>query len=138
MAQFGRSNAPFFTTYFGLRHGLPSYEVFRNLLQGLDKNALAQAFGRWFTLQAQAGDWVAGDGQSLRSIMQGAQQADQSFVSVVSLHFQRMVLTLVLRDYMDKKRGDERAARLARWLAGLGRGFHARRAACPKKRPPPS
>ena len=31
-AQFGRSNAPFFTTYFGLRHGLPSYGTFRDLL----------------------------------------------------------------------------------------------------------
>ena len=48
---------------------------------------------------------MAGDGQSLRSIMQGGQKADQSFVSVVSLYFQRMVLTLVLRDYMDKKTG---------------------------------
>ena len=96
IAQFGRSNAAFFTSYFGLRHGLPSYGAFRDLLQALDKAALAQAFGRWFTPQVQAGDWVAGDGQSLRSTVQGAQQADQSFVSVVSLYCQRTGLTLAL------------------------------------------
>lgn len=54
MAQFCRSNAPFFTAYFGLRHGVPSYGAFRDLLQALDKNALARAFGRWFGPQAQA------------------------------------------------------------------------------------
>ena len=62
MARFGRCNAGFFTAYFGLRHGLPSYGAFRDLLQALDKTALAQTFGRCFTAQAQAGDWVAGDG----------------------------------------------------------------------------
>ena len=85
IAQFGRSNAAFFTAYFGLRHGLPSYGAFRDLLQALDKEALAHAFGRWFTPQAQAGNWVAGDGQSLRLTVQGAHQASQRFVSLVSL-----------------------------------------------------
>lgn len=117
MAQFARSNAAFFTAYFGLRHGLPSYGAFRDLLQGLDKAALAQAFGRWFTPQAQAGDWVAGDGQSLRSTVQAAQQASQSFVSVVSLYCQRTGLTLAVQDYTDKKTGE--LALIRDLLAGL-------------------
>ena len=77
MAPLGRSKAALFTAYFGLRHGLPSYGAFRDLLQALDKDARAQAFGRWFIPQAQAGDWVAGDGQSPLSTVQGAQQASQ-------------------------------------------------------------
>lgn len=117
MAQFGRSNAAFFTAYFGLRHGLPSYGAFRDLLQALDKDALAQAFGRWFTPQTQAGDWVAGDGQSLRSTVQGAQQASQSVVSVVSLYCQRTGLTLALQDYTDQKTGEMSVIRDL--LAGL-------------------
>ncbi len=96
MAQFCRSNAAFFTAYFGLRHGLPRYWPFRDLLQALDKDALAHAFGCWFAPQAQAGDWVAGDGQSLRSAVQGAHQASQSFASVVSLYCQRTGLTLAV------------------------------------------
>ena len=139
MAQFCRSNAAFFTAYFNLRHGLPSYGPFRELLQALDKTALAQAFGRWFTPQAQAGDWVAGDGQSLRSTLDEAHTAGQSFASVVSLYCQRTGLTLAVQDYTDKKTGELSVVR--ELLAGLQhRGvvltldaLHAQ-----KKRPPPS
>lgn len=106
LAAFGRSNAAFFTTYFQLRHGLPSYGVFRELLKALDKDALAQQFTRCFASQAQAGDWVAGDGQSLRSTVQDAQGATQSFASVVSLYCQRTGLTLAVADYTDKKTGE--------------------------------
>ena len=139
MARFGRRNAAFFTAYVGLRHGLPSYGAFRDLLQALDKDALAPAFGRWFTPQAQAGDWVAGDGQSLRSTVQGAQHSHQSFVSVVRLYGQRTGLTLSVQDYTDKKTGEMSVIRDL--LAGLqDRGvvctldaLHAQ-----KKRLPPS
>lgn len=99
ISQFGRSNAAFFTDYFALLHGVPSHVSVRKLLQALDKAALAQAFGQCFGPQAVAGDWVAGDGQSLRSTGQDAQQAGQAFVSVVSLYCQRTGLTLALQDY---------------------------------------
>ena len=139
MAQFGRCNAGFFTAYFSLRHGLPSYGAFRDLLQALDKKALAQVFGQHFGPQAQAGDWVAGDGQSLRSTVEGAQDASQSFASVVSFYCQRTGLTVALQDYTDKKTGELSVVR--ELLAGLqDRGvvltldaLHAQ-----KKRPPPS
>jgi len=139
MAQFGRSNAPFFTAYFGLRHGVPSYGPFRELLQALDKEAMAHAFGRCFTPQVRTGDWVAGDGQSLRSTVLGAQEARQSFASVVSLYCQRTGLAVALQDYTDKKTGELSVVRDL--LAGLqDRGvvltldaLHAQ-----KKRPLPS
>jgi|GEM_PF-325300 len=117
MARFCRSNAAFLTTYFDLRHGLPSYGAFRDLLQALDKEALAQAFGRWFTPQVQARDWVAGDGQSLRSTVRDAHGASQSFASVVSLYCQRTGLTLAVQDYTDKKTGE--LAGLRDLLTGL-------------------
>ena len=84
IARFGQANAAFFTAYFGLRHGLPSYGTFRDVFQALDKEALAQRFSAHFTPQAHAGDWVAGDGQSLRSTVKHAHAAQQSFASVVS------------------------------------------------------
>ena len=106
IAQFCRSNAPFFSAYFDLRHGVPSYGAFRDLLQALDKDALAQAFTRHFSPQVQAGDWVAGDGQSLRSTVRDAQTGGQSFASVVSFYCQRTGLTLAVQDYTDKKTGE--------------------------------
>ena len=139
IAQFCRSNAGFFESYFDLQHGVPSYGAFRDLLKALDKNALAQAFGRCFTPLAQAGDWLAGDGQSLRSTVVAAQTQGQRFASVVSLYCQRTGLTLAVQDYTDKKTGELSVVR--ELLAGLqNRGvvltldaLHAQ-----KKRPPPS
>ena len=106
ISQFGRSNAAFFTDYFALAHGLPSHVSIGKLLQALDKKAIALAFGQCFNAQATAGDWLAGDGQSLRSTVQAAQEAGQTFVSVVSLYAQRTGLTVALQDYTDKKTGE--------------------------------
>jgi len=61
--QFRRSNAAFFISYFTLNQSLPSHVSVRKLVQVLDKTALAQA-----------GSWVAGAGQSLRSTRQRAQE----------------------------------------------------------------
>ena len=82
---------------------------------------------------------MAGDGQSLRSTGQGAQQVGQSFVSVGSLYCQRTGLALAMQDYTDKKTGEMSVLRDL--LAGLqDRGvvltldaLHAQ-----KKRPTPS
>lgn len=106
ISQFGRANHAFFTDYFALQHGLPSHVSIRTLLQALDKQALALAFERQFARHIQAGDWLAADGQSLRSTVQQAHQKQQSFVSVVSLFCQRTGLTLALQDYTDKKTGE--------------------------------
>lgn len=61
--QFRRSNAAFFISYFALNQSLPSHVSVLKLVQVLDKTALAQA-----------GSWVAGAGQSLRSTRQRAQE----------------------------------------------------------------
>lgn len=138
ISQFGRSNAAFFTAYVALAHGLPSHVSVRKLLQALDKKALAQAFSQCFNAQAQAGDWVAGDGQSLRSTVQAAQEAGQTFVSV-SLYAQRTGLTVALPDYTDKKTGGLALLRTLltafqdRGLVLTLDALHAQ-----KKQPPPS
>jgi hypothetical protein len=106
ISQFGRSNAAFFTNYFALAHGLPSHVSIGKLLQALAKQAMARAFSQCFQAQVMAGDRVAGDGQSLRSTVETAQQAGQTFVSVVSLYAQRTGLTVALQDYTDKKTGE--------------------------------
>lgn len=106
MGKFARSNAAFFSQYFGLRHAVPSHVSFRSLLQSLDKAALYQAFNQYFVAGLGAGDWVAGDGQSLRSTVADAPGAGQAFVSVVSLYCQRTGLTAAVQDYTDKKTGE--------------------------------
>ena len=106
MGKFARSNAAFFRAYFGLRHPVPSHVSFRSLLQALDKAAAYQAFNQQLVASLQAGDWVAGDGQSLCSTLSEAHGAGQQFVSVVSLYCQRTGLTAAMQDYSDKKTGE--------------------------------
>lgn len=106
MGKFARSNAAFFGQYFGLRHAVPSHVSFRSLLQALDKAQLYQQFNQQFAPHLQAGDWVAGDGQSLRATVTEAHGAGQQFVALVSLYCQRTGLTAVVQDYTDKKTGE--------------------------------
>ena len=139
IARFCRSNAGFFESYFDLQPGGPSYGAFRGLRQALDKDALAQGFGRCFAPLARAGDWVAGGGQSLRPTVVAAQTAGQSFASVVRLYCQRPGLSVAVQDYTDKKTGALSVVRDL--LAGLqNRGVVLTLAAlhAQKKRPPPS
>lgn len=106
IAAFGRSNVAFLTTYFDLRHGMPSYGPFREVLNALDQHALAQHFTRTFLDGLQAGDWVAGDGQSLNATLQDPHGAGHTLAAVVSLYCQRTGLTHALASYTDKKSGE--------------------------------
>jgi len=137
--RFVRSNAAFFAEYFGLRHGVPSYVSFRNLLKMLDKEQLAQAFTDHFAPQVQPGDWIACDGQSLRSTGCHPHDADQSFVSVVSLYCQRTGLTCALRDHTTAKVGEREVFKtLLPALQQRGVIFTLDALHSQKKQPPPS
>ena len=138
MGRFAKSNAGFFQAHFGLRR-VPSHVSFRSLLQSLDKAFLYQAFNQHFAPHLQAGDWVAGDGQSLRSTVSDAQGAGQQFVSVVSLYCQRTGLTAAVRDYTDKKTGELGVLReLLPLLQDRGVVVTLDALHGQKKRPPPS
>ena len=113
------------------------------LLQALAKQAMARAFSQCFQAQVTAGDGVAGDGQRVRSTVETAQQAGQTFVSGVSLSAQGTGLRVALQDYTDKKTGE--LALLRPLLADFHADFQDRGVGLPldalqgpKKQPPPS
>jgi len=137
--KFSKSNADFFIDYFGLKHGIPSHVSFRSLLMELDKKALASAFASTFGAQVDAGDWVAGDGQALRSTVTNAVTSAQSFSSVVSLYCQRTGLTLAVRDYQSSKSHEGFVLReLLDHLRDRGVIVTLDALHCQKKRPAPS
>ena len=139
MGKFAKSNAAFFRTYFGLRHAVPSHVSFRSVLQSLDKVFLYQVFNQHFAASLQAGDWVAGDGQSLRSTVEEAQCAGQRFVSVVGLYCQRTGLAAAMQDYTDQKNGELVVLReLLPLLQDRGVVFTLDALHGQKKQPPPS
>ena len=118
------------------------------LLQALAKQAMARAFSQCFQAQGTAGDGVAGDGvagdgQRVRSTVETAQQAGQTFVSGVSLSAQGTGLRVALQDYTDKKTGE--LALLRPLLADFHADFQDRGVGLPldalqgpKKQPPPA
>lgn len=78
---------------------LPSYSTFRRVMQQLDFQALATAFNDWAQTysELEPGEWLAMDGKSIRSSVTDYSQAEQNFVSLVSLFsHQRGVVQAVM------------------------------------------
>lgn len=66
---------------------LPSYSTFRRLMQGLDYTVLARLFTDWASSEPSLGqaDWLAGDGKALGATLTHHKDAEQNFVSLVSV-----------------------------------------------------
>lgn len=102
---FCDANKTFFMDYFHLRHGVPSHVSIFKLLRALDSSNFALAFNAFMSthLDFLASDWVAGDGQTLRSTVVSASTDAQDCCAVVSLFCQKTGLTLALTHYLNKK-----------------------------------
>lgn len=88
LARFMQRHQEALATRLGLtRAKLPSYSTIRRLLNEIDLNAVAGAFNQWAQADGlvDAGENCAVDGKSLRNTVTAAQDAQQNFVSVVSV-----------------------------------------------------
>ncbi len=104
---------------------LPSYSTFRRVMQQLDYEVLAQVFTHWAQLQheVEVGEWFAADGKSIKGSVSDYGQAEQNFVSLVSLFsHQRGVVQAVMP--MEQKLVNEqevvRVLLAAVGLSGIG------------------
>lgn len=87
---------------------LPSYSTFRRVMQQLDYHVLAAVFTDWAQVQHEVdtGEWLACDGKSIKGSVTNSNQAEQNFVSLVSLFsHQRGVVQAVMP--MEQKRMSE-------------------------------
>jgi hypothetical protein len=78
---------------------LPSYSTFRRVMQQLDYQVLAVLFTTWVQSYSEVvdGEWFSADGKSIKSSVTGYDQAEQNFVSLVSLFaHQRGVVQAVM------------------------------------------
>lgn len=124
IGKFCKSNKVFFTEYFDLKHGVPSYVTIRTLLMQLDKGNLESAFYEHIgSKMLLSGDWVSADGQTLRSTVQNAHESSHDFCSLVSLYSQSTGLSLAMKDYLNKKNNEIELFRT--FLANLqNKGLH--------------
>lgn len=88
LARFMERHQGHLAGHLGLaRADLPSYSTIRRLLNGIDFNAVAQAFSEWSQTAGlvQVGDDCAIDGKGLKNTVTDAFTAEQNFVNVVSM-----------------------------------------------------
>lgn len=94
---------------------LPSYSTFRRVMQQLDYQVLATAFTNWAQHQhpIEASEWFACDGKGIKGSLTNSDQAQQNFVSMVSLFsHQRGIVQAVMP--MEHKLVSEQE--VVRWL----------------------
>lgn len=106
---FCKANGSLFVDYFGLQHGVPSHVSVFKLLRDLDNSNFASQFNTFMSASfpSLSDDWIAGDGQTLRSTVVNASSPEQNCCSIVSLFCQRTGLTLALTHYLNKKEGEQ-------------------------------
>lgn len=109
IATFCKANNSFFIDYFNLQHGVPSHVSVFKLLRDLDNSSFASQFNTFMLSEFPllSDDWIAGDGQTLRSTVVNASSSEQNCCSIVSVFCQRTGLTVALTHYLNKKEGEQ-------------------------------
>lgn len=104
---------------------LPSYSTFRRVMQQLDYQILASVFTEWAQLESKVdvGEWFACDGKSIKGSVTDSDQAQQNFVSMVSLfsHQRRVVQAVMPMEH--KQVSEQEVVRVlldAVGLSGIG------------------
>lgn len=117
VGRFCKLNSDLFTEEFKLRHGVPSFVTFRDLLTRVDESALIKAFSKWTNsyVPLEQGSWMSADGKALGSTSVHTQGSSQDFQAIVSLFCHQSGLVYSLDQYRrkQKQRGE---APLVRYL----------------------
>lgn len=116
---------------------LPSYSTFRRLMQGLDYKLLATLFTDWASTEPslRQEDWLAGDGKALGATLTHHKDAEQNFVSLVSVfghHTSKVIGVMPMENKLESEQVVLR--RLLKDLNLRGVGISMDALHCQKKR----
>jgi hypothetical protein len=91
MASFCKSYEGLFRKQLGLKHAIPSYVTFRDVLTRVNQEALIAAFNAWCAdfVSLPTGSALSGDGKSLNSTLTHKNMPKQDYQSVVSFFAQQ-------------------------------------------------
>lgn len=108
MATFAESHSSLFTEELGLKHGVPSYITFREVIIHTNESELITVFNDWAAdfVPIDPGDWVSGDGKSLCSTVDNAHERSQDFQSVVSFFGHKTGMVRLIQTYRNKKENE--------------------------------
>lgn len=123
MAKFCKSCESILIPLLGLKHGVPSYITFRDVLQRLDEAASIRAFNVWaggYTSGA-LGEYLSGDGKVLGATVSDVFLRTQNFKSVVSIFAQETGLVQQISVYERNQSVETAVLRgMLQGLEGLG------------------
>ncbi len=125
VGKFSKLHEELFIKELSLRHGVPSYVTFREVIMRVDEAELIEAFNKWSEtyVPLEKESWVSGDGKVLGSTVVNPNGKGQDFEAVVSLFCQKSGLVRALEHYRNKTKetGEGSIARfLIEKLRGMG------------------
>jgi len=110
LGDFAQAHQSTILSYFRIRRGqMPSYSTIRRVMMGVDWSNLIEVFNEWayqLTLNNEGEEWLALDGKSLKATVQYYSQAQQNFVSLVSVFGSTNGLVLGLGRLENKKKSE--------------------------------
>ncbi len=112
-ARFAKSNEEELSEYLGLKHGVPSFNTFRSVLESLDEQVLSSKFIDWATKHHVdwSDDFIALDGKSIKSSVGGGNTEHQNFISVVSAFGQKSKMVYGMKSLENKNADEPETAR---------------------------
>ncbi|HRI26749.1 MAG TPA: ISAs1 family transposase [Chitinophagales bacterium] len=138
-ARFAKSNRAELIAHLGLKHGVPSFNTFRYILESIGEDIFAQNFLIYMKQQygVLADEYISIDGKSVRSSVKGGNTDNQHFVSLVSAFGQNSKMVYGMQAFENKKSAESEIVRdLASKLALKDKTFTLDALHCQKKRSP--
>jgi hypothetical protein len=111
--RFARANAEELTAVLKLKHGVPGFSTFRDVVLSLDEQILAQKFIAWvkeFVPQG-ADAFIALDGKAIKATSQNGKTSVQNFASVVNAFGHHTGLVYGMKAFENGKSGEAQALR---------------------------
>lgn len=108
VSRFCKSYESVFGSALGLRHPVPSFVTFRQVLMNVDDQELIKAFNEWTSefVPLEEQEILSADGKSLKSTVVHYSEEDQDFVSVVSFFSQHSGLVALIQGFRNKSKSE--------------------------------
>lgn len=108
VGRFCKSYEVLFREELELRHPVPSFVTFRQVLTNVNEKELIKAFNEWASgfVALEQDEVLSGDGKSLKSTVINYPDSNQDFQSVVSFFSHRTGLVARMATFRNKKNSE--------------------------------
>lgn len=112
-ARFAEANAKELTEVLELKHGVPKFNTFRDVLTALDEQILVQQFIKWVKdyLPKVVDKYIALDGKAIKATTNGGNTKLQNFVALVNAFGHSSGVVYGMQSYENNKSGEGQALR---------------------------